>query len=107
MKNLKVLALGISVSVAFFVIVGAVAIIKNDDLGVLQSSTPAAEVTVSSGVPSVAALAPTPAPPPIATSTPTPLPPAPPTPTVVPPEVRFEEGIGYSMDAGVVSKSSS
>ena len=103
LKNLKVLALGISVSVAFFVIVAAVAIIKNDDLGVLQTSSPAVEITVSSGPP-VATLVPTPSPTPEPTPAPTPVPTSTPTsaptprPNPHPPIVEFEEGFGYVLD---------
>ena len=110
MKSIKVLTLGISVSVVLFGILSVVAIVDNNDLGVLQTPSPAVEVTVSSGVPPVATLVPTPsstseptpAPTPVPTSAPTSAPTPQPTPPPPPIELPVGNGVGISMDAGVV-----
>lgn len=110
MERIKTLVFGISVVLALLGILSVGAIIKNGDLGILQSPSPAVEVTVSSGVPPVATLVPTPSPTPRPTPAPTPVPTSAPTsaptpqPTPPPPPIELPvgNGVGISMDAGVV-----
>ena len=110
MRFIKVLALGLIVAIVTLGIWVAAAFFDDDEPAILQKSSPTPQVMASTVTPVTATPTPRPnptataalSPTPLATSTPTPAPPTLLVPTVVPLEVKFGDGIGYSMDTGVV-----